>query len=312
MPHHGQDSGYWALCRDGIQRAARDLAVYGVSIRIDEFDRHDAESYQKLLADLAADPGDGFAIAPVAPSILVPALKRLSRKVPYVFFDGSIEGAEPLCSVGQDAFSGGFLAARILDMASPDAGPLIAVVTHREDRHIRLRMEGFAAYCRGDASPAARRASLDRSPAGTPRRTAIVRECYDLEDPSIRGAFFERLFEEHPHASGILVTNASGHHAGKWLAERCLKEKHAVVCWDLVPSNVEALIAGEVDCILSQKPADQARYAMDRLFKAIVRNDRSGAEELVMPLEIYFRENLPAARPSDNPRSEEYDEREFA
>gem|GEM_PF-6712521 len=139
-----------------------------------------------------------------------------------------------------------------------------------------------------------------------------MRECYDLEDPSIRGAFFERLFEEHPHASGILVTNASGHHAGKWLAERCLKEKHAVVCWDLVPSNVEALIAGEVDCILSQKPADQARYAMDRLFKAIVRNDRSGAEELVMPLEIYFRENLPAARPSDNPRSEEYDEREFA
>lgn len=293
MPRSDQDSGYWALCREGVDRAARDLAVYGVTIRVDEFDRHDAAAYGALLDDLAADPGDGFIIAPVSPDVLGPALGRLAKPAPYVFFDGSMEGAAPLCSVGQDAFAGGFLAARMLDMAAPRPGPLVAVATHREDRHIRLRTEGFSAYCRGEQSPGARQGTRPGEPSAGPRRDAVIKECFDLEDAAARDAFFEGLVAELPDAAGILVTNASGHHAGSWLAERRLKDGLAVVCWDLVPGNVDALGSGELDCVLSQRPADQARYALDRLSRAVARDDPSGPRELLVPLEIYFRENLP-------------------
>ncbi len=295
MPRSDQDSGYWTLCREGIDRAAKDLAAFGIAIRVDEFDRHDAEAYRTLLEGLVSDPGDGFVMAPVSPDALSPALGRLARPTPYVFFDGSLEGAEPLCSVGQDAYAGGYLAARVLDMASPRSGPLVAVVTHREDRHIRLRTAGFSAYCRGEPSPGAPRAVTTVEP----RREALIEECLDLEDNESRDGFFERLMRERPDVAGILVTNASGHRAGRWLAERRLKRRRAVVCWDLVPGNVEALASGDIDCVLSQRPAEQARYAIDRLYRAVARNDRSGPTELLMPLDIYFRENLPAARPSE-------------
>jgi len=39
IPRADQDSGYWRLCRDGIEAAAKDLQTYRATIGIEEFDR---------------------------------------------------------------------------------------------------------------------------------------------------------------------------------------------------------------------------------------------------------------------------------
>jgi LacI family transcriptional regulator len=276
LPRADQDSGYWSLCLAGIRRAGRDLAPYGVSIRVDEFDRYDRVAYRALLEDLLAQPGDGLLVAPVLPDELVPALARLGGPVPYVFFDSEAPGAAPVAAIGQDAFRGGFLAGRMMSLLAPGSGCLLALSAHAGDRHIRLRIDGFEAYF--------------RQGSGIPGRRLATAEVPALERMEDCDAFLGGHFDER--VAGVLVANSSGHLVGDWLASRGAKEGCALVSWDMVPANVRALREGKIDCVLSQRPAEQAREGMERLFRAAVRGD-ADASPASIPLEVYFKENLP-------------------
>jgi LacI family transcriptional regulator len=288
LPRADQDSGYWSLCLAGIRRAERDLAPYGTRLRVDEFDRYDRASYRTLLKNLVVDPCDGLLIAPVLPDDLLPALGRLSVSagvgganglVPFVFFDCDAEGAKPVAAIGQDALSAGYLAGRMMSLLAKGSGPLIAVSAHAGDRHIRLRIEGFEAFFREAAS-------------GIGSRNVMVTECPELESAKDCERALGKIFHAHRNIAGILVANASGHIVGEWLAERGAKASCAVVSWDLVPANARALREGKIDCIVSQRPAEQGREGLERLFKAVVRGD-ADASPAAIPLEVYFKENIP-------------------
>jgi len=81
---------------------------------------------------------------------------------------------------------------------------------------------------------------------------------------------------------------------GDWLASRGAKLGCAILSWDLVPANARALRQGRIDCVVSQRPAEQGREAVEILFKAAVRGELDPAPAEI-PLEIYFKENLPAS-----------------
>jgi LacI family transcriptional regulator len=292
LPRADQDSGYWSLCLAGLRRAERDLALYRASVRVDEFDRYDKAAYRALLGDLIADPGDGLLIAPVLPDGLLPALDSLGAAgrpggpVPYAFFDGDLEGASPVVAIGQDAFRGGYLAGRLMSLLAEGGRPLVALSAHAGDRHIRQRIEGFRAYFRDSNSAAVGNAS------GTAPAEVEAVECFGLEEAEARDDFLEELFRARGGLAGILVANSSGHLVGDWLAERGAKGGCAVLSWDLVPANVRALREGKIDCVLSQRPAEQAREGLERLFRAVVRGEAASAPAPI-PLEVYFKENIP-------------------
>jgi LacI family transcriptional regulator len=288
LPRADQDSGYWSLCLAGIRRAERDLAPYGTRLKVDQFDRYDRASYCALLKDIVVKPCDGLLIAPVLPDDLLPALDNLSGdtsvgraggRVPYVFFDSDAQGASPVAAIGQDALRAGYLAGRMMSLVAKGPGPLVAVSAHAGDRHIRLRIEGFETFFRDAAS-------------GAGSRKVMVTECPELESADDCEHALGEIFRSHPDVSGVLVANSSGHIAGEWLAARGAKASCAVVSWDLVPANAQALREGKIDCIVSQRPAEQAREGLERLFKAVVRGvaDSSPAS---IPLEVYFKENIP-------------------
>jgi LacI family transcriptional regulator len=278
LPRADQDSGYWGICLAGVLRAGRDLAPYGAKLRIDEFDRYDGQAYRALLEELISDPCDGLLIAPVLPEELLPALLRLGRgrpggPPPYVFLDRDAPGAAPVAAIGQDAFRGGYLAGRIMSLLAGASGTLVAVSAHAGDRHIRQRIEGFEAFFRGS-------------------RRIEVAECLELEGAEECDRFLGGLFRGNPGIVGVLVANSSGHLVGNWLAGRGAKAGCAVLSWDMVPANVRALREGRVDCVVSQRPFDQAREAVERVFRAVVRGEMDPSAASI-PLEIYFKENIP-------------------
>jgi len=269
------------------------LAPYGTKLRVDEFDRYDRTAYRALLNDIVADPCDGLLIAPVLPDDLVPALAklkvdavagRMGGPVPYVFFDCDAEGSAPVAAIGQDALRAGYLAGRMMALLAKGPGPLVALSAHAGDRHIRLRIEGFETFFR-DAG----------ADAGS--RRVMVTECPELESAADCERALGQVFRSDPDVSGVLVANASGHIVGEWLATRGAKENCAVVSWDLVSANARALRESKIDCVVSQRPAEQAREGLERLFKAVVHRD-ANALPASIPLEVYFKENLPDKEPA--------------
>jgi LacI family transcriptional regulator len=287
LPRADQDSGYWSLCLGGLHRAERELlAPYHARLRIDEFDCYDRAAYRRLLDEVIADPCDGLVFAPALPEELLPALDRLAgaggpeapgRPVPYAFFDSEVEGASPVASITQDPLKGGYLAGRLMSLLAAPEGSLVALSAHAGNRHIAQRIEGFKSYF---------------APGGKLARKVESRECRDLENPEERDRFLSGLFEGRADIAGVLVANSSGHLVGDWLAERGLKEGCALVSWDLVPANARALSEGGIDCVLSQRPAEQARSALELLFRGALRGAESRPPAPI-PLEIYFKENLP-------------------
>jgi LacI family transcriptional regulator len=297
LPRSDQDSGYWSLCLAGLRRAERDLAPYRAALRVDEFDRYDRVAYRELLEDLVGDPCDGLLIAPVLPDELLPALSRLgcsgegrsNGPVPYAFFDGDLEGASPVVAIAQDAFRGGYLAGRLMSLLADRGRPLVALSAHAGDRHISRRIDGFRAFFRDAASGSESGRSRDR--AAPPEVEAV--ECLDLEDAEARDAFLEALFRDREGLAGVLVANSSGHLVGDWLVGRGLKDGCALISWDMVPDNARSLAEGSIDCVVSQRPAEQAREGLELLFRAVVRGEAAAARASI-PLEVYFKENIPA------------------
>lgn len=288
LPRADQDSGYWGLCLAGLRLAERDfLAPYRARLQVDEFDRYDYASSSRLLEKIFEEPCDGLIFAPVFPDALLPLLKRLSTRdpahpeeqVPYAFFDCDLEGASPVASIAQDPWRGGRLAGRLLSLLAPSDGALVALNAHAGDRHIARRMEGFKSYFAEEGS-------------GT--REVESRECRDLELPAERDAFLGELFGSRPDIKGILVANSTGHLVGDWLAERGLKEGRAVVSWDIVPANARALREGRIDCLVSQRPVEQAREALRLLFASVIGGAGLASPPVPIPLDVYFKENLPA------------------
>ncbi|HOX11265.1 MAG TPA: LacI family DNA-binding transcriptional regulator [Spirochaetia bacterium] len=274
-PKAGQDSGYWGLCLEGIRAAARDLSRFSVRTEVVEFDRYDPAGYRKLLSGTLAEGFDGLLLAPVLPAVIGPALAALPPGTPYAFFDAALEGADPVFSIGQDAYSAGRLAGRLLSLLAPGDVPLAAIDAHPEDGHIRRRVAGFESYLREAGS-----------------RRLIVRECPGFERPEVRARWFEDIFREEPGIGGLLVANSSGHLAGEWLAAAGKKDRCAVVSWDLVPRNAAALREGLVDCVISQRPREQGRLGLERLYRIVAHGDPGGT--VAVATEILLKENMPA------------------
>jgi LacI family transcriptional regulator len=282
IPRADQDSGYWALCLAGIERASRDLAPYRIKVKVDEFDRYDGAACRALLDELSADPRDGILLAPLLPEELAPVLERLGGRdgrdgrspVPYAFFDCALEGASPVAAVSQDAFRGGYLAGRIASLLAPGGRRFAAINPHPGDRHIALRVQGFESFFR------------ERG-----RAEVVEAECPGLEGPERRDDRLSVLFSAGEGFDGALVANSQGHAVAEWLADRG-GPRPALLSWDLVPANARALREGKLDCVVSQRPAEQAREALERLFRAVVHGDQPDGPAVV-PLEVYFKENLP-------------------
>jgi LacI family transcriptional regulator len=288
LPRADQDSGYWSLCLEGIRRAERDLAPYRVRVVVDEFDCYDRPAYRRLLDDIVAEPCDGLLFAPALPEELKIAIERLGMEgvgcgVPYAFFDSEVEGVSPVAAITQDPLRGGYLAGRLMSLLAKSNGPLIALSAHAGNPHIALRIEGFKSFF---------------SEAGRGPREVESAECQELERLEECDRFLSGLFGARPDIAGVLVANSSGHLVGDWLAERGLKRGCAVVSWDMVPANARALREGTIDCVVSQRPAEQAREGLERLFRAVVRGE-GGPAPASIPLEVYFKENIPAGASPD-------------
>ncbi len=277
MPEDSQDSGYWKLCREGVDRAVEELAAYRVSVTVDSFDRYDRAACRNILASVAAEPGDGLLLAPVLPEDFAGFLDCLDPELPYAFFDGWIEGRRPRFSIYQDAFRSGYLAGKLLCLLAP-RGILAAVNAHGEDIHIGRRIEGFLA------------ALSDRG------RLSVVGDCRRIDDSDSRHEFMEGLFARENDISGILVVNASGHHVGHWLSDEGRKAACALVSWDLVPENYRALCEGRIDCVLSQRPEEQTRIGLELLFRTAAFGSPVENERL-LPIDVFFKENAPCAEP---------------
>jgi LacI family transcriptional regulator len=274
MPFPEQDSGYWGLCLQGIQRAEREFEALKIRLDYRHFDRLSDVSCQRALQETLADIKankrgiEAIAAAPIREGPFSAALGALPTDFPLAFFDTDLALERPRAFFGQDPFRGGYVAGRLMSLTVEPGAQSAYVAFDGADRHLAERCRGFSAFFaeHGLTVPLAFRQGLDMGAAE--RRSSLLE--------------FARA---HSALAGLFVPNAMASLYAQ--AAPGLK----LVGYDLLPENVAALKDGEIEAIISQRPELAAYESVRALARALVMREALPAME-EMPIDILLRENV--------------------
>jgi LacI family transcriptional regulator len=280
IPRRDQDAGYWGQALFGIQGGADEVEALGVRTEISEFDRYDPKSFGEAADMVLSKNPDGIVFAPIMPdrtsSFIMTAQER---GIPYVFFDADIPGMTPLCTIGQDSFQGGYLAGRLMDLLGRNFEKPAAVLdAHGEEYHITRRRDGFLQYAAEHNIP------------------TVTKEYSDFLGTELSVEKIIQFLEENPELSGIFITNCLAHRVTAAVEKTRGAKDIVIIGYDLIPNNYLFLKEGRIDAIISQRPETQGRQALLSLYRHLVMEQRV-PEKLDIPLDVYFKENLPRELP---------------
>ncbi len=287
LPHPDQDGGFWKLVVAGITRAVKELAHHYVNVRFAHYDRFDPPSFDRAVEEVFVESGAGAARERrVRGMVLAPTLQReVSRlladhgEIPTVVLDGELPDGTVLCSISQESFESGLLAAKMLHLLAR-TGRVASVTVGQGDYHLNRRRAGFEAYFAG---------SLEKTAvAGNERRAIDVERIEAHDERHLYEVVRRRGAADAPPLAGIFVTNAAAH-----AVVAALRPMHIppIVGYDLISENITCLRDGELSFLINQQPGNQGYQAVYALYRHAVLGETIEPQHRI-PVDLVSQETL--------------------
>ncbi|MGH7496151.1 MAG: substrate-binding domain-containing protein [bacterium] len=274
MPKLTQDSGYWRIPADGVDKARHDLEASKVTVQFFHYDRYSESSFRKTFQNVLKEHPDGILIAPVLTNVAHELLQTVSRNVPYVFFDSSVPGAKCLSTIGQESYQSGILAGKLMQMMIKTHGTVVVIKVLPQDFHIDERIRGFEVSLKDASNIHTKICQVD----------------------SIGG---ERAFDEvlkkistgSQDLQGIFVSNAWTHSVAKYLKSLTPARKIFLIGYDVIARNIAYLKEGVIDFIISPRPEMQGYQGLFSLYRHVALKEKVN-KKITVPLDILNKENI--------------------
>lgn len=270
MPRPDQDCHYWELPCKGINRACEELSAYRIEVKYYYFDRFSPASFFKACSQLEQAKTDGILLAPVLTEAATSFISTI--KIPFVFFDTFVPGADCLACIRQDSYLSGRLSARLMEMLVGKKGELAVLKMMPADYHIDERVRGFREYYSNHRDI-----------------TVNLHHCAAEYEPEPFKQLMDSMIKEPP--AGLFVTNALTFHTVRHLKYRNLECQTHIIGYDLIRDNVACLKENTIDFIISQQPERQGYEGIYTLYRHIVLK-HSVSPNIMMPIDIITRENV--------------------
>ena len=230
LPKH-ESEAYWEEIEEGAGTACDHLRDFRVSNKVMYYNRFDTSTFAKTMTEVLRQKPDGV--------IVVPSQLDITRKytdimheqgTPFILLDSYMPDLRPLAFFGQDSFSSGYFAARML---------MIIASKEKEIMLMKQMRNGNVASKQHDEK----------------------RECYD--------AILEKFFEEHPLVHHCITFNSKAHLVGEYLL-RSNRRNIQIMGYDMVPKNAECVRQGSISFLIAQHAFMQGHACIDTLFNAII------------------------------------------
>lgn len=274
IPAISEESGYWKAIYDGILDACvNDYAAFGFKIELYGFKRPDSASLKAQFKNMINSDCSAYIIAPIMQEEIMFLLSEEKITAPYAFIDSPLPGTLPLCTVAQNPFKAGFLAAKLTNLFAKKAGTYAVIKPFSESYNLNERARGFASYFLQTA---------DSKAVQKIARGSTQEEIFDA---------VEQLVHAYEDLRGICLVNSEVHYAGEKITQMGLKNKISLVGFDLVKNNVNAMQENQIDALISQDPARQGALVMKEIYKNLVL-EKDAEKEVNIPLNVFFKENI--------------------
>lgn len=269
---------YWHAVAQGIDRAAQELRPFNVGVDYIYYLHADKTSYQEACAIVRQEMIDAVLIAPNFREETTELTVWLEKKdIPYVFIDFNMEQTHPLCYIGQESKTSGYMAAKILMQYYEKGREVVLFLNNQKNSpaeiQMQRRMEGFMEY-------------LSDGYADLMVHDIV----FHKEDAEGNKLLLDRFFSEHPQALLGAVFNSRVYEVADYLSENHRKLA-GLVGYDLLQKNVEHLRQGRVNYLIGQRPGLQGYYGVKALCNHTVFK-KAVTPVKYMPIDILMKENI--------------------
>jgi LacI family transcriptional regulator len=274
MPLLEQDGGYWLLPKNGIDKAYTNLHHFRLNIQFFLYDKFSKTSFLDAAKKVLKGGFDGILLAPVYLEKTKWFLNHLPKSIPYVLIDTDIPGLDYLCSIHQNSYHGGIVAAQLISLVVQNPSSISLVRFLPDTHHINERLRGFMDY-------------LSFRKDITLIKTDIPENCSKAGVEKI----FEKLFQNNKDLKGVFVSNSHTYEVAQYLEKVNEDKKIFLIGFDLVPANIEYMKKNIIDFLISQDPEQQGYAGIYSLYKNLVVREKVD-KEITVPIEIITKENL--------------------
>ena len=269
MPIIEQDSGYWKMPYQGIEKAKDELKVHKVRVTYYFYNRYSQISFANACHRVLDADLDGLFVAPVMSSISEEFIEKIPTDLPYIFFDSKC-----LTYIVQDSFLSGRLAAKLMQMLIKEQGTVVAIRVLPEDYHINERIKGFRSYFLENPGLPMRVYNAERE-----------RDRTDFKD------LLEKVLDEHQDLRGIFVSNALTYRVAEFVETHDIKDQIYIIGYDLIDENIHYLKNDYIEFLISQQPEKQGYQGIQTLYTHLVLREPVRSK-IMMPLDIITKENI--------------------
>lgn len=278
MPQH-ESEAYWAEIEQGVDKAVELRRDFHIEVKTIYYERFDNDSFtQKYNQCLSANP-DGVVIVPTDIEVTRMFTDDLhQRNIPFVLLDSYMPDLKPLSFFGQDSFSSGYFAARML-MLIASGEKRIMLFKRIKNGHVTSKQQanrevGFRHYMH-DHFP-----NIEIVELSAPFKAS--RAEYD--------ALLKTFFAENPDVHHCITLSSKAHIVGEYLLRNNIRNVQ-IMGYDMVAKNAECLRQGSISFLIAQHAYQQGYGCMEALFKAIVLK-RKVQPVNYMPIELLTKENV--------------------
>ncbi len=277
------EGDYWQKIMEGIRKAGKEIAGFGAEISWFLYEQYNDLQYREFAGEIIKLGFEGVLTAPVFHQETMKMVKELEdHQIPYVFIDSGMEGARPLCSISQDVFRSGSLAARLIDygLAPDDELLMVSIRLHPDNpEHSLARSEGFRHYFDQKKHPGRKIHQLE-----------IVNPKYEMLSSAL-----DDVLGKHPAIRGIFINNSKAFMIARYLADHGLTDLR-LVGYDLIGENVKALRSGFIDFLIYDQSENQGEIGLNVLFDHLAKR-KNVPLRVSMPVHIAANENLEGILP---------------
>lgn len=270
---------YWEQPLEGVKKAIRQVAHYGVVPEFYFFDSNSEQDFSNKSKAIIQSNPHGILLAPlIFKEGKVFIDQCIAHHIPIININTEINSKGVLAYIGQDSFQSGILAARLISFNLRDSGHVLVLNMDnklQDAKHLQEKESGFRSYF-----------DLNHS-------DQIQIYKLDIEDFNNQAYTIEKINSlpiPPGELSGIFVTNSRIYKLMDFAGE-IFRPSITTVGFDLIQPNIDYLNKNKISFLINQNSVQQGYLGIMSLARYLLQKRKLDYLQN-LPLDIVVQENL--------------------
>ena len=278
MPKH-ESEAYWEEIEEGAIQACETRRDFNIHIQITYYKRLDTKTFCDTFQQVLDAKPNGVIVVPSDIETTQVYTEQLhTLNIPFILLDSYMPDLKPLTFYGQDSFSSGYFAAKML---------MLIAHNEKEIMLMKLTNNGKVASKQQDNREVGFRHYMKDH---YPSINIVDLELPLEEDRSEYDGMLEQFFDSHPLVHHCVTMCSKAHIVGEFLL-KTNRRGIQIMGYDMVGKNERCLRQGSISFLIAQHAYMQGYNCVDTLFKAIVLKQEVDSVNY-MPIELLTKENV--------------------